>query len=175
MRNARRSNVRWLVSGLVAPALYVALVGFNEPVYTQASLTGTSRMWAPPISGPAPGEVQILPVQGNVYMLAGAGANITVFNNVWAGNFKQIQLEIRGPDARVLAGLADTVAAMVRSVPGAVDVGLSTKGQKPELDVQLNRGVAGSLGITVGQVAQALRPSYVLTASPSKVRTSCIR
>jgi HAE1 family hydrophobic/amphiphilic exporter-1 len=48
----------------------------------------------------------------------------------------------------------------VRSVPGAVDVGLSTKGQKPELDVQLNRGVAGSLGITVGQVAQALRPAF---------------
>ncbi|HSA54401.1 MAG TPA: efflux RND transporter permease subunit [Gemmatimonadaceae bacterium] len=89
-----------------------------------------------------------------------AGATITVFNNVWAGNFKQIQLEIRGDDARVLAQLADQVAAVVRSVRGAVDVGLSTKGQKPELDVQLNRGVAGSLGITVSQVAQALRPAF---------------
>ena len=48
----------------------------------------------------------------------------------------------------------------MRKVPGAVDVALSTKGQKPELDVQLDRGLAGSLGVTVGQVAQALRPAF---------------
>jgi HAE1 family hydrophobic/amphiphilic exporter-1 len=48
----------------------------------------------------------------------------------------------------------------VRQVPGAVDTGLSTKGQKPELDVQLDRALAGSLGVTVGQVAQALRPAF---------------
>ena len=48
----------------------------------------------------------------------------------------------------------------MRQVPGAVDVDLSTKGQKPELDVQVDRGLAGSLGITVGQVAQALRPAF---------------
>ena len=34
---------------------------------------------------------------------------------------------------------------------------LSTKGQKPELEIQLNRELAGSMGVTVGQVAQALR------------------
>ena len=88
------------------------------------------------------------------------GATFTVFNNVWAGNMKQIQLEVRGEDSRTLATIADRVANEVRQVQGAVDVGLSTKGQKPELDVQLNRGVAGSLGITVGQVAQALRPAF---------------
>ncbi len=42
-------------------------------------------------------------------------------------------------------------------MPGAVDVGLSTRGQKPELDVSVDRGLAGALGLTVGQVAQALR------------------
>jgi hydrophobic/amphiphilic exporter-1 (mainly G- bacteria), HAE1 family len=41
-----------------------------------------------------------------------------------------------------------------------VDIGLSTKGQKPELNVDLNRGVAGALGVTVGQVAQSLRPAF---------------
>jgi len=45
-------------------------------------------------------------------------------------------------------------------VPGAVDIALSTKGQKPELTVDLNRGVAGSIGVTVGQIAQALRPAF---------------
>lgn len=88
------------------------------------------------------------------------GATFTVFNNVWSGNMKQIQLEVRGVESHRLAELADRIANEVRQVPGAVDVGLSTKGQKPELDVQLNRGVAGSLGITVAQVAQALRPAF---------------
>jgi len=73
---------------------------------------------------------------------------------------KQIQLQIHGVDARELTRVAEAVAAEMRQVPGAVDVGLSTKGQKPELDVQVDRGLAGSLGVTVGQVAQALRPAF---------------
>lgn len=75
-------------------------------------------------------------------------------------NQKQIDVQLRGPDAKVLADLADRIATEVRKIPGAVDVGLSTKGQKPELDIQLDRGLAGSLGVTVGEVAQALRPAF---------------
>ena len=55
---------------------------------------------------------------------------------------------------------AELIADQVRSVKGAVDVGLSTKGQKPELSVDINRGLAGSLGVTVAQVAQSLRPAF---------------
>jgi HAE1 family hydrophobic/amphiphilic exporter-1 len=88
------------------------------------------------------------------------GVTASVFVNSFNGNFKQIQLQLRGKDGDALARAADMLAAEVRQVPGAVDVGLSTKGQKPELDVDLNRGLAGSLGITVGQVAQSLRPAF---------------
>jgi HAE1 family hydrophobic/amphiphilic exporter-1 len=73
---------------------------------------------------------------------------------------KQIQLQLHGTDAAELTRLAQQVASELGKVPGAVDIGLSTKGQKPELDVQLDRGLAGSLGVTVGQVAQALRPAF---------------
>jgi HAE1 family hydrophobic/amphiphilic exporter-1 len=75
-------------------------------------------------------------------------------------NQKQVQLQLRGPETQMLAELADRVAAEVRTVPGAVDVGLSTKGQKPELEVRVDRGLAGALGVTVAQVAQALRPAF---------------
>ena len=75
-------------------------------------------------------------------------------------NQKQIQLQLRGPDTRELARLADRVAGEVRQVRGAVDVGLSTRGQKPELDVRVDRGLAGSIGLTVGQIAQALRVAF---------------
>src|SRR5205085_1180229 len=71
-----------------------------------------------------------------------------------------IQLQLRGQDVNALAQAADMVKAGVEKIPGAVDIGLSTKGQKPELEIDLNRGVAGSLGLTVGQVAQSLRPAF---------------
>ena len=86
-----------------------------------------------------------------------------VTSSIGTGSFggqKRIQLQLRGPDIRELARLADRMVEDVRKVPGAVDVGLSTKGQKPELDVQIDRGMAGTLGLTVGQLAQALRPAF---------------
>jgi HAE1 family hydrophobic/amphiphilic exporter-1 len=88
------------------------------------------------------------------------GAKVAVFTGGMGGARKQIQLQLQGDDSRLLAAVADTVLKLVETVPGAVDVDLSTKGQKPELEVQLNRGLAGSLGVTVGQVAQAMRPAF---------------
>ena len=89
-----------------------------------------------------------------------AGATVSVFTSDFGGGFKQIQLQLRGQDVAALAQAADMVRAEVQRVPGAVDSGLSTKGQKPELEIDLNRGVAGSLGLTVGQIAQSLRPAF---------------
>lgn len=88
------------------------------------------------------------------------GAQVSVFTSGFGGARKQIQLELRGKDALVLGKIADSVLAIVKTVPGAVDAGLSTKGKKPELEIQLNRELAGSLGITIGQVAQAMRPAF---------------
>jgi len=89
-----------------------------------------------------------------------AGVTLSVFTSFIGGGRKQLALQLRGPDIKSISAAADTVKAIVEQVPGAVDVGLSSKGQKPELNVELNRGVAGSLGVTVGQVAQSLRPAF---------------
>ncbi len=89
-----------------------------------------------------------------------SGATISIFTSDFNAGFKQIQLQLRGQDVAALAAAADMVKAEVEKVPGAVDIGLSTKGQKPELEIDLNRGVAGSMGLTVGQVAQSLRPAF---------------
>ena len=88
------------------------------------------------------------------------GADISVFTSGFGGAVKQIQIEMRGEDPTVLTRLATRAATLVRQVPGAVDVGLSTRGERPELVVDLNRGLAGSLGVTVAQVAQSLRPAF---------------
>lgn len=88
------------------------------------------------------------------------GADISVYTNDFSGDQKAIQLELRANDVALLQAPAEAYLAAVRTVPGAVDVGLSTRGQKPELDVIVDRGLAGSLGLTVGQVAQSLRPAF---------------
>jgi HAE1 family hydrophobic/amphiphilic exporter-1 len=78
----------------------------------------------------------------------------------FAGEQKQIQVQVTGPDLAVLGLLADRVAREVEQTPGAVDVGLSSKGQKSELDVVVDRDLAGSLGISLAQVALSLRPAF---------------
>jgi HAE1 family hydrophobic/amphiphilic exporter-1 len=88
------------------------------------------------------------------------GAKMTVFTNDFQGSMKQIQLQLRGGTPQSLALAAEELEAQVKQVKGAVDVGLSTKGQKPELEINMNRGLAGSIGVTVGQVAQSLRPAF---------------
>jgi hydrophobic/amphiphilic exporter-1 (mainly G- bacteria), HAE1 family len=89
-----------------------------------------------------------------------AGATYSVFTGYMSGNLKQIQLELRGTDAGELTRIAQQMADEVRQVPGAVDVGLSARGERPEVVVELNRGLAGSLGVTTAQVAQSLRPAF---------------
>jgi hydrophobic/amphiphilic exporter-1 (mainly G- bacteria), HAE1 family len=89
-----------------------------------------------------------------------AGVTLSVFTSDFGGGRKQLQMQLRGNDLAALNQAAEVVREEVRKVPGAVDIGLSTKGLKPELNVELNRGVAGSMGITVGEVAQALRPAF---------------
>ncbi len=96
-------------------------------------------------------------VRADLSRLGGVAAGIGSGN---LENQKQIQLQLQGPDSRELTRLAEIVKKEVEQVPGAADVGLSTRGQKPEVEVTLDRGLAGSVGITVGQVAQALRVAF---------------
>jgi HAE1 family hydrophobic/amphiphilic exporter-1 len=101
--------------------------------------------------------VVVAEVRSAIKELSGVSASISTGFNPGE---KQIQLQVYGTDAKELTRLAQAVAGELGRVPGAVDISLSTKGQKPELDVQLDRGLAGSLGVTVGEVAQALRPAF---------------
>jgi HAE1 family hydrophobic/amphiphilic exporter-1 len=87
----------------------------------------------------------------NAYIFAAGG---------FGGNQKALQLQLQGPDAGTLAELAGPIADSVRATPGAVDVGLSTRGEKPELNVTVNRGLAGTLGVSVSQIALALRYAF---------------
>ena len=76
------------------------------------------------------------------------------------GGQKQIQVQLRGQDTAALNQAALQIESQLRKVRGATDIGLSTRGQRPELEVRINRGLAGTLGLNLGQVAQSLRPAF---------------
>jgi hydrophobic/amphiphilic exporter-1 (mainly G- bacteria), HAE1 family len=89
--------------------------------------------------------------------LAGISASMTP--GLFASG-RQIQVQLTGPDLDVLGELAERYAAAVEQVPGAVDVALSTKGQKPELEIVVDRPLAATMGVTMASIAQALRPAF---------------
>jgi hydrophobic/amphiphilic exporter-1 (mainly G- bacteria), HAE1 family len=89
-----------------------------------------------------------------------SGVKLSVFTSDFGGGRKQVQLEIRGHDVPTITAVAEQIRDLVVAVPGVVDLGLSSKGQKPEFTINVNRPLAGSLGITVGDVAQSVRPAF---------------
>jgi cyclase len=60
-------------------AVCFALIGFVESTSTQANQAASRpTVWPPRLAAPAPGDVEVLPVQGKVHVIIGAGSNITV-------------------------------------------------------------------------------------------------
>ena len=88
------------------------------------------------------------------------GATITVGGSGMAGPGKQIQIQLKGDDYDTLMRLGDRVAAEMRKAEGAADVGLETRARRPEVEVEIDRALAGSLGVDIMQVAMALRPAF---------------
>ncbi|MDT8997802.1 efflux RND transporter permease subunit [Paucibacter sp. APW11] len=88
------------------------------------------------------------------------GAEYTVQANLNNGGQKPVQIQFNGTDARKLLDISNDFIAKLREVKGAVDVGLSEQAPQNELQIELNRGLANSLGISVGDAAQALRVAF---------------
>ncbi|MFN4290065.1 MAG: efflux RND transporter permease subunit [Permianibacter sp.] len=88
------------------------------------------------------------------------GAEYVVLDDINNGARKPVHIQFYGPDSRKLMEITNTFMAQLRQVPGAVDVGLSEQDPKPELQVELDRGLANSLGISINDAAQALRTAF---------------
>ncbi len=88
------------------------------------------------------------------------GAEYVVIDDLNSGVQKPVQIQFSGPDARRLTDIATAYMAQLRQVPGAVDVGLSEQDPKDEIRIELNRGLANSLGISVADAAMALRVAF---------------
>jgi HAE1 family hydrophobic/amphiphilic exporter-1 len=88
------------------------------------------------------------------------GAEYVVLDDLNNGVRKPVQIQFSGPDSRRLMAITSDFMEKLKNVPGAVDVGLSEQDPKDELKIELDRGLANSLGIAVGDAAQALRVAF---------------
>jgi hydrophobe/amphiphile efflux-1 (HAE1) family protein len=88
------------------------------------------------------------------------GAEFVVQDDLNNGGGKPVQIEFTGPDSRKLMELTTAYMEKLRQVPGAVDVSLSQQDPKDELQIVLDRGLANSMGISVGDAASALRVAF---------------
>ncbi|MDH5339904.1 MAG: efflux RND transporter permease subunit, partial [Rubrivivax sp.] len=95
-----------------------------------------------------------------VYSARLVGAEYTVLDDLNNGAQKPVQIRFSGPDSRRLLEIASDFMRRLRQVPGAVDVGLSEQDPQDELKIELDRGLANSLGISAYDAAQALRVAF---------------
>lgn len=88
------------------------------------------------------------------------GAEYVVLDDLNNGAQKPVQIRFSGTDSRQLLTITNDFMAKLRKVPGAVDVGLSEQDPQAELKIELDRGLANALGISVNDAAQALRVAF---------------
>ena len=88
------------------------------------------------------------------------GAEYTVLDDLSNGASKPVQIRFSGTDSRKLLDITSDFMAQLRQVPGAVDVGLSQQDPQNELQIELDRGLANSLGFSVTDTANALRVAF---------------
>jgi HAE1 family hydrophobic/amphiphilic exporter-1 len=88
------------------------------------------------------------------------GAEYVVLDDLNNGAQKPVQIRFTGADARQLLEITNGFMDKLRQVPGAVDVGLSEQDPQVEMKIELDRGLANTLGISVSDAAQALRVAF---------------
>jgi Cu/Ag efflux pump CusA len=71
----------------------------------------------------------------------------------------QVAIKIFGDNLSTLYQLGQQTQALLRSVPGAVDINLEQQIRVPQVTIKIDRAKAARYGITVGDVAQDIRMS----------------
>ena len=73
------------------------------------------------------------------------------------GGNKQVEFSLQGPDLQELGRLSRLVTEKIRGIPGLVDLDSSLKADQPVIELDVRREAASDLGLSVSQIAAALR------------------
>jgi HAE1 family hydrophobic/amphiphilic exporter-1 len=81
----------------------------------------------------------------------------TTLNSGMGDGGSPVQIQIFGEDADRLIDLANQVEAVVKTVPGAIDINNTDAARSPEQELRVDRALALDLGLSPAQVATTLR------------------
>ena len=73
------------------------------------------------------------------------------------GGNKQVEFSLQGPDLKELERLTKVISDRIRGIPGLVDLDSSVKADKPVIQVEVRAAAASDVGLSVSQIAAALR------------------
>lgn len=73
------------------------------------------------------------------------------------GGNKQVEFSLQGPDLKELERLTRLASERIVAIPGLVDLDSSLKPDKPTIEIDVKRDAASDLGLSVSQIAGALR------------------
>lgn len=98
------------------------------------------------------------PIRDRLWQIAGID-NINIgLPGIGGGLNKPIMVSIQGQDIGELDRLSREAVALIRSVPGVVDIESSLKANKPTVALEVNRQLAADLGVNLASIASTLRP-----------------
>ena len=89
-------------------------------------------------------------------LVRSGGGMFSRMSRAGAGEGDRLEVEIRGYDFGVLAGLADQVRKRMVAIPGVTDAQISRKPGHPEMLVQVDRAKASSMGLNVSDIADTM-------------------
>lgn len=138
--SARSGNTFGRNSGSHAANMQVALVPVDQRTRDVFKIVKALR----PKLAAVPGVTMYLSTGGFLKYLFNFGSNAP------------IDVEVRGYDLDQGAALANQVAAIVKSVPGATDVQVSREDNLPEIRVAIDRTKAGTLGINAADISNTI-------------------
>ncbi|MCW0235969.1 MAG: efflux RND transporter permease subunit [Ferrovibrio sp.] len=78
--------------------------------------------------------------------------------NLGGGLNKPIMIALKGQDIAELDRLSQEAMALMRTVPGVVDLESSLKANKPTVALEVDRQLAADLGVSTTAIANTLRP-----------------
>jgi hydrophobic/amphiphilic exporter-1 (mainly G- bacteria), HAE1 family len=117
--------------------VYVSLVKPRERSKSQVDLMADAR-------------ARLTRLQGvSVQVLVGGGLG---------GAQAPLQVEIKGPDVRQLQAISTQAVALLKTLPGVVDIKSSLGEPKPEFRINVDRDVANRIGVDIGSIAGTIRP-----------------
>jgi hydrophobic/amphiphilic exporter-1 (mainly G- bacteria), HAE1 family len=100
-------------------------------------------------------------LRDKIGVIPGAQVAVNAISGFRGGGFGvPVQLAIVGKDTPTLLETAERVKQLISQIPGVKDTDLSWSAGKPELQVVVDRERATRLGVSLAEIALALRTAY---------------